>query len=87
MIFIIAYSQGCLPHISHCNGDCPDHTRRILCGNSCLTREEARTKYDCGGVCQVGYHHIHLHYTGEEYILVTVIHITNLIYTQMKIIY
>jgi len=27
--------------------------RRILCGNSCLTKEEARNKYDCGGVCQV----------------------------------
>ena len=27
--------------------------RRILCGNSCLTKDEARNKYHCGGLCQV----------------------------------
>ena len=86
MVFNIPHSQGCLPHISHCNGLCPSlpslptesvtqqtnqsrnlnkqkltlnklktkqHQRRILCGNSCLTKEEARNKYHCGGVCQV----------------------------------
>lgn len=76
----LCHPQGCLPHISHCNGACPNlsflssnsatqqskHSsldfisqkerkfqRRILCGNSCLTKEEARNKYHCGGVCQV----------------------------------
>ena len=24
-----------------------------MCGNSCLTREEAKHKYHCGGHCQV----------------------------------
>ena len=32
--------------------------RRILCGNSCLTKDEARNKYHCGGVCQVPVQHI-----------------------------
>jgi len=78
----LCHPQGCIPHISHCNGACPNfpslssrfetqttetHTRqsksdrkpkekfqrRSLCGNSCLTREEARNKYDCNGKCQV----------------------------------
>ena len=29
------------------------YERRVMCGNSCLTREEAKHKYHCGGHCQV----------------------------------
>ena len=29
------------------------YQRRVLCGNSCLTGEEAKNKYHCGGHCQV----------------------------------
>jgi len=28
------------------------YERRVMCGNSCLTREEAKHKYHCGGHCQ-----------------------------------
>ena len=30
-----------------------------MCGNSCLTREEAKHKYHCGGHCQVGILNLH----------------------------
>jgi len=54
----LCHPMGCVPHISACNGLCPNHLnntggRRILCGNSCLTKDEGRNKYDCEGVCQV----------------------------------
>ena len=29
------------------------YERRVMCGNSCLTREEAKHKYHCDGHCQV----------------------------------
>ena len=56
----LCHPQGCVPRVSHCNGLCPRLTNlsrgaadRVLCGNSCLSREEARNKYQCGPHCQV----------------------------------
>ena len=55
----LCHPQGCVPRVSHCNGLCPRLTNlsqsedRVVCGNSCLSREEARNKYQCGPHCQV----------------------------------
>ena len=49
----LCHPRGCLPISSHCNGHCPQLQDGLLCGDSCLTGEEARSKYQCGDSCQV----------------------------------